>query len=70
MSKVLEQQLKKCSSCKRKTTHLRNNSKSSGFMVMVHLILTICSVGLWLLIIVPWKVLNTKIGGWSCSECR
>jgi len=69
MAKIIEEQLKHCSKCDKTTKHLRNNSKSSGFMIFVHVILTICTAGIWLIFILLWKVLNAKVGGWKCGEC-
>ncbi len=69
MAKIIEEQLKNCKPCGKMTKHHRNNSKSSGFMLLVHLVLTVCTAGVWLLLVILWKVLNTKVGGWKCSEC-
>lgn len=69
MAKVIEEQLKYCSKCGKTTKHHRNNTKSSGFMLLVHLVLTVVTTGIWLVFIIIWKLLNTKIGGWKCSEC-
>ena len=38
-------------------------------MLLVHLVLTVVTVGVWLALVIIWKILNTKIGGWKCSEC-
>lgn len=69
MANVIEEQLKNCNKCKKKTKHHRNNSKSSGFMLLVHLILTVSTAGIWLILVIIWKLLNTKVGGWQCGEC-
>lgn len=69
MASVIEEKLKQCGNCKKTTKHHRNNKTSSGFMLLVHLILTIMTVGVWLVIIIIWKLLNTSIGGWKCSDC-
>jgi hypothetical protein len=69
MTKVIEEQLKKCNKCGKTTKHHRNNEKSSGFMLLVHLILTVCTAGIWLILVIISKLLTTKIGGWKCSEC-
>ena len=37
-------------------------------MILVHLILAISTFGIWLGLVIIWKVLNAKIGGWKCSE--
>jgi predicted nucleic acid-binding Zn ribbon protein len=63
MTSIIEEQLKNCSKCKKTTKHHRNNSKSSGFMILVHLILAISTFGIWLGLVIIWKVLNAKIGG-------
>ena len=69
MSKVIEEQLKYCNKCGKKTKHYRNNSQSSGFMLLIHLVLTVATFGVWLVLVIIWKLLNAKIGGWECSEC-
>lgn len=69
MAKVIEEQLKHCKKCGKTTKHYRNNKTSSGFMLLVHLVLTVVTVGIWLLLVIIWKFLNTKVGGWECSEC-
>lgn len=69
MATYIEEQLKRCKKCGKTTKHFRNNSKSSGFMLLVHLVLTVATVGVWLVLVIVWKILNTKIGGWKCSEC-
>jgi len=69
MANIIEEQLMKCKKCSKTTKHHRNNSKSSGFMLLVHLVLTVCTVGVWLILIIIWKILNSKIGGWACGEC-
>ncbi len=69
MAQVIEEQLKHCSKCNKTTKHHRNNSQTSGFMILVHLVLTVVTYGIWLVLVIIWKVLNAKIGGWKCSEC-
>ena len=69
MAKIIEEQLMKCRKCGKNTKHHRNNTSSSGFMLLVHFILTILTVGVWLVLVIIWKVLNAKMGGWKCSEC-
>ncbi len=69
MTKIIEEQLKHCRKCDKTTKHHRNNAKSSGFMLLIHIILTLVTVGVWLVLIIIWKILNAKIGGWKCSEC-
>lgn len=69
MAKIIEEQLKNCKSCGKVTKHHRNSSKSSGFTLLVHLVLTVATMGAWLVLVIIWKILNTQIGGWRCSEC-
>ena len=69
MAKAIEETLMKCKKCKKKTVHLRNTSKTSGLMMLVHIALIIGTAGVWLLLIIIFKILNIKIGGWQCSEC-
>lgn len=69
MGNVVEEKLKKCKKCNVETMHRRNNTKSSGFMLLVHLILTVVTWGVWLALIIVWKILNYKVGGWKCAQC-
>lgn len=69
MARIIEEKLEHCKKCSKTTKHHRNNKKSSGFMILVHLILTVATVGFWLVLVIIWKILNTQIGGWKCSEC-
>ncbi len=69
MAIYIEEKLTKCKHCGKTTKHFRNNSKSSGFMLLVHFVLTIVTAGAWLALIIILKILNMKIGGWKCSEC-
>ena len=67
--KTIEQQLKVCHNCKKHTTHLRNKTSTGLFMLLIHVILTVMTVGVWLVLAVVWKIMNRKIGGWRCEEC-
>jgi hypothetical protein len=69
MAIVIEEKLQHCKKCAKTTKHHRNNNKSSGFMILVHLILTVVTAGFWLVLVIIWKILNSKIGGWNCSVC-
>ncbi len=69
MAKDIEQTLKPCKKCSKQTIHHRAISKTSLFMLLVHIVLTVCTGGIWLVLLIIWKLLNTKIGGWSCKEC-
>lgn len=69
MTAIIENKVKHCRKCDKKTKHQRGNNKSSGFMILIHLILIVVTAGIWLAIILIWKILNYKIGGWSCAEC-
>ena len=68
MAAYVQESLKHCSKCKKTTLHRRNNSKSSGFMILVHLILAVVTAGLWLLPVLAWKLLCVRIGGWKCAN--
>jgi hypothetical protein len=69
VAKFIEEKLTHCKKCGKTTKHYRNNANSSGFMLLVHLVLTIATAGAWLVLVILWKILNAKIGGWKCSEC-
>ncbi|GAA4879740.1 hypothetical protein [Ferrimonas pelagia] len=69
MAKALEQTIKHCRKCDRKTTHQRTYNKTGLVMFLVHLVLTVATVGVWLLLLIVWKLLNAKIGGWICADC-
>lgn len=69
MAKVIEQTLKHCKKCSKQTIHHRANNKTGLLMFLVHLVLTIATAGVWLVLVIIWALLNAKIGGWSCKEC-
>ena len=68
MAKYIEETFKKCSKCKKKTTHSRSNSKSGTFAVLMHLILIICTAGMWLLPLLLFKLMFVKVAGWTCTD--
>ena len=69
MTAIIEKKIKQCKNCERNTKHERNANTSSGFMILMHILLIILTAGIWLPIIVLYKVLFAKIGGWICREC-
>lgn len=69
MAKYIEETLKHCGKCEKETLHRRANSKSSGFAILVHIILVLCTMGIWLGLILFYKLLFVKFGGWKCGEC-
>lgn len=69
MAKALEETIKPCRRCDKKTVHQRSYNKTSPIMWLVHLVLTVVSVGTWLVILLIWLLLTKKIGGWTCREC-
>ena len=69
MTKALEEKIKYCRRCGRKTVHVRNYNKTSPIMWLLHLILTVATGGAWLILLLIWMLLNKKIGGWTCRDC-
>jgi|GEM_PF-1680669 len=69
MPKTVEQTIKKCKKCKKKTVHLRNNDKTGFVMMLVHIALIFVTAGIWLVLLILGSILNKKIGGWMCQEC-
>lgn len=69
MAKALEQKIKACKHCKKKTVHNRTTNKTSLIMFLVHIVLTVVTAGVWLVLLIVWMILNAKIGGWTCQEC-
>ena len=69
MGKAIEETIKKCNKCDKKTIHIRNTNKMGLGMFLIHLVLTVVTVGVWLVLLIIWMILNTKIGGWVCKEC-
>jgi hypothetical protein len=69
MAKAIEQKIKHCKTCQRKTKHMRETTRTGLLMFLVHLVLTVITAGLWLALVVVWLLLNTKIGGWLCEQC-
>lgn len=67
--KIVEQKLKHCTKCEKETIHHRNNTKTGLIMILVHIVLTIATMGAWLVLLVIWKLLTVKIGGWKCEAC-
>ena len=66
--KAIESKIKHCTICNKTTEHHRNSSSTSFVMGLVHVVLTLASAGIWLLILIVWKLLNTKVGGWKCTH--
>jgi len=50
-----------CEDCNK---NVRGTRKATNHIL--HLILTICTVGFWLII---WVLSAIKFGGWSCEQC-
>jgi len=69
MTAIIEEKIKHCKHCECKTKHYRNNTTSSGFMILIHLILIFITAGIWLPIVIIYKLLFAKIGGWTCGSC-
>ncbi len=69
MAKAIEQTIKQCKKCSKKTVHNRTINKTGLIMFLVHLVLTVLTAGVWLVVVVLWLLLNKKIGGWLCAEC-
>lgn len=57
----LEQSTKMCRTCGKHTVVQR-----PGANHVLHLLLTILTAGLWLVI---WVLSAVRIGGWRCSQC-
>lgn len=68
MARYVEECVKHCSRCRRSTRHHRTNTRSSGFMIMIHVLLTLFTAGLWLVPVILVKVLACQIGGWRCTQ--
>jgi hypothetical protein len=69
MASAIEETIRKCRRCAKKTIHHRSINKTGLLMFLVHLVLTVVTAGLWLILVVIWLVLNARIGGWTCKEC-
>ena len=70
MVQAIEQTIKNCRQCGKKTIHIRSINQTSIFMALVHLVLTVISCGVWLVLLIAWVLINKKIGGWACNECN
>jgi|26BtaG_2_1085354.scaffolds.fasta_scaffold00621_7 hypothetical protein len=68
MATVVEQRLLKCSEQGKITVHHRNAER---FNWVLHIVLSILTIGLWVLVIVFLLVANLFVhhDGWACSEC-
>lgn len=69
MVNIIEKRLKYCKRCKTVTKQMRNSKTPSGFMLLVHLAMTVATGGIWLVLVIIWKLLNFNTGGWVCSQC-
>ena len=69
MSKVIEQKLKHCNKCGKTTKHHRNNTTTGLVMILIHIVLTVVTAGIWLALLIIYKLLTAKVGGWKCEEC-
>lgn len=65
----IEQTMKHCSSCGHKTRHSRSNSKPGFGMILLHIILTCLTMGIWLVPLLVWYFMTMKVGGWTCEKC-
>jgi hypothetical protein len=70
MVAIVEEKMKDCGRCQKTTLHYRNNSESSRFMILIHIVMTLLTWGVWLVLLIIWKIMFFKIGGWKCSECK
>jgi hypothetical protein len=68
--KDIERTFKHCNRCHHATEHQRNISKTGLLMFLIHVALVIVTAGFWLLVLIVYKILTAKIGGWVCSVCR
>ncbi len=50
-----------CERCKKNTVAYRKGTNH-----VLHLLLTVFTLGLWLLF---WFLASVKIGGWRCTQC-
>ena len=70
MAKVIEQSLKFCPNCQKKTMHYKETKKLSWLM---HLVLILITATLWLWVLLftmIWHIFTKKIGGKrTCSQC-
>lgn len=57
----MEQNSKFCKRCQKHTLVQRPSTNH-----VLHLLLTIVTAGLWLII---WMLSIVKIGGWRCTQC-
>ena len=69
MARQLDQAVKKCKHCAKKTLHIRNGKRMSW---LLHILLSVITLGVWLFVVVAlfiWHLLTSPIGGWTCQEC-
>lgn len=69
MAQTIEETLKHCKNCQKQTKHARNSSSTGFLSGFLHVILTLMTVGFWLVLLIIWKLMFVKIGGWTCSQC-
>jgi len=74
MARVVEQEMRFCKKCNKKTLHMRNSTQISWVM---HLVLAIFTLGAWILVflaIMLLKVVFTPLAllfadKWVCTVC-
>ena len=67
--KYLEQTIRPCRKCGTATVHSRPNSKTTLLGLAIHLCLAIVTGGIWLAVLLIYKVCTIQIGGWKCQGC-
>ncbi|MFV0450349.1 MAG: hypothetical protein ACK5MF_18215 [Vibrio sp.] len=68
--KYIEKQIKHCDHCEQLTAHYRKRIALNGLKVLIHLTLTLLSLGIWLLLVFIWLLFDMKAGEWKCYECE
>ena len=67
--KTIEEKIKHCQACKKQTKHQRNGTTTGFVMILIHILLTLMTVGGWLVPLIFWHIANAKVGGWMCEKC-
>ena len=70
MSNIIEEKIKHCDKCQCDTKHERNGSKSSGFMIFIHIVLTLMTWGVYLIPMAIYMLVSkASSDSWKCASC-
>ncbi len=70
MTISIEEKLSVCTKCKKSTIHHRNSESLGVIMIIIHIILTIITSGLWIIPLVIYLLFKAgNKNKFVCKEC-